>query len=61
PPAHPATRPAHPPPDHSHTINEPEPKAFRINSNGRQFVQNGWLWNSWFAPGGEVPIGSTTW
>ncbi|MFJ8888782.1 hypothetical protein ACIRJR_36040, partial [Streptomyces sp. NPDC102402] len=32
PPAHPATKSAHPPPDHSHTINEPAPKAFRINN-----------------------------
>ncbi|MFI1189963.1 polymorphic toxin-type HINT domain-containing protein, partial [Streptomyces californicus] len=31
PPARPATTSAHPPPDHSHTGNEPAPKAFLIN------------------------------
>lgn len=31
PPARPATTSAHPPPAHSHTVNEPEPKAFRIS------------------------------
>ncbi|MFJ4967052.1 hypothetical protein ACIP6P_32190, partial [Streptomyces sp. NPDC088729] len=33
PPARPVTTSARPPPDHSHTTNEPEPKAFRIKYN----------------------------